>query len=120
VLPARVNQHVAIIRAKPGIPSRYTHLHLLQASTKAYLMGLNAGASREAITKGHLESAPILNPGLRLLEFFQQITAPMYAEVEQLSSQSRVLAALRNTLLPKLLSGELRIANAEALLENTA
>jgi type I restriction enzyme S subunit len=46
VLPARVNQHVAIIRGKPGIPPRYLHLHLLDPETKTYLMGLNAGASR--------------------------------------------------------------------------
>jgi type I restriction enzyme S subunit len=109
VLPARVNQHVAIIRAKPEVSSRYVHLHLLQESTKAYLMSLNAGGSREAVTKGHLESVPILNPGSELLALFQKIVAPMYAEIEQLSSQSRVQIALRDTLLPKLLSGELRV-----------
>jgi type I restriction enzyme S subunit len=109
VLPARVNQHVAIIRAKPGASSRYIHFHLLQASTKTYLMGLNAGGSREAVTKGHLESMPLLNPGPELLVLFQEIVAPIYSEVEQLTSQSRVLMTIRDTLLPKLLSGELRV-----------
>jgi type I restriction enzyme S subunit len=39
VLPARVNQHVAIIRANDGIPPRYLHNHLLQQKTKDFLLG---------------------------------------------------------------------------------
>lgn len=107
VLPARVNQHVAIIRSKLGIPSRYLHLHLLQQSTKDYLMGLNAGASREAVTKGHIESIPILKPSPEILACFDEATSSAFSEIEQLASQSRSIAALRDTLLPKLLSGEL-------------
>jgi type I restriction enzyme S subunit len=107
VLPARVNQHVSIIRAKADHASRYLHLHLLQAATKAYLMGLNAGASREAVTKGHLESVPIINPGPILLEHFGATVASLYAEVDQLALQTRTLQRLRDVLLPKLLAGEL-------------
>jgi type I restriction enzyme S subunit len=109
VLPARVNQHVAIIRAIPGIPSRYIHLHLLQQKTKDYLMALDAGGSREAVTKGHIESVPILNPPFGLLECFDAVTAPVYSEIEQLSSQSRTLSTIRDTLLPKLMNGEIDV-----------
>ena len=109
VLPARVNQHVAIIRAKAKSASRYIHLYLLDADTKAYLMGLNAGASREAVTKGHLESVPINNPGTGLLKYFSEAVASLYADVEQLTQQGRILQEMRDALLPKLLSGELAL-----------
>jgi type I restriction enzyme S subunit len=109
VLPARVNQHVAIIRARPGIPARYLHLYMLQPNTKSYLIGLNAGGSREAVTKAHLESVPVIQPGEALLERFGAIVNPVYAEVYQNDSQSRVLGQMRDTLLPKLLSGELPV-----------
>lgn len=115
VLPARVNQHVAIIRAKAGFASRYIHLHLLKASTKAHLMGLNAGASREAITKGHLESLPIITPGEYLLERFGNAVASLYSDVDQLNHQRRTLEGLRDTLLPKLLSREIGVREAEPL-----
>ena len=107
VLPARVNQHVAIIRAKAKSASRYIHLHLMSADMKAYLMGLNAGASREAVTKGHLESVPIIHPGTSLLERFSETVTSLYAQVEQLATQGRALQNLRDALLPKLLSGEI-------------
>lgn len=115
VLPARVNQHVAIIRARNSNAARYLHLHLLQPDTKAYLMGLNAGASREAVTKGHLESVPVIDPGADLLRRFTDTVAPLYAQSEQLLAQARTLQGLRDALLPKLLSGELGAPNLHAV-----
>jgi len=115
VLPARVNQHVAIIRAKPGVSPHYLHLHLLQPDTKAYLLGLNAGGSREAVTKAHIESVPIPDPGPEALARFHAAVAPLYAQSEACAVESRVLAVLRDSLLPKLLSGELEVTRSEAI-----
>lgn len=116
-LPARVNQHVVIIRAKENISSRYLHLHLLQKGTKDYLMGLNAGGSREAVTKAHVESVPTLVPNNKLLEKFHDLVMPTYKKVNQLNNGVVTLSNLRDALLPKLLSGELRIPEAERLVE---
>lgn len=115
VLPARVNQHVAIIRAKAGVPPRFIHMHLLRADIKSYLLGLNAGASREAITKAHIESLVLLTPGPELLSAFQTAISPLFQQVHCLTRQMRALGELRDTLLPKLLSGELTV---ESLVEN--
>lgn len=116
-LPARVNQHVAIIRAKAGVPPRFIHMHLLRPDIKSYLLGLNAGASREAITKGHIEALTLLTPDPELLAAFQTATAPLFQQVQRFAHQMRVLGELRDALLPKLLSGELSV---EALTEPTA
>lgn len=115
VLPARVNQHVAIIRAKAGVPPRFIHMHLLRPDIKSYLLGLNAGASREAITKAHIENLTLLTPGAELLRAFQMATDPLFRQVQRFAHQVRVLAELRDTLLPKLLSGELPV---EAIAES--
>ena len=114
-LPARVNQHVAIIRAKAGVPPRFIHMHLLRPDIKSYLLGLNAGASREAITQAHIEALMLLTPGPELLAVFQTATAPLFQQVQRFAQQMRVLGELRDTLLPKLLSGELAIIEALAL-----
>jgi type I restriction enzyme S subunit len=117
VLPARVNQHVAIIRAKESIPSRYIHLHLLQGKTKEFLLGLNAGGSREAVTKAHIESVPIIRPSDAVLAAFKEITNAIYLRSEVCSRQERTLATLRDTLLPRLISGQLRLPEARAAAE---
>ena len=107
-LPARVNQHVAIIRAINDIPAHYLHLCLVQESMKSFLIGMSAGATRHAITKGHLESIDVLKPSTLVLKAFEQRTTPWFAQIDGNRSQSRTLATLRDMLLPKLLSGELQ------------
>jgi type I restriction enzyme S subunit len=107
-LPARVNQHVAIIRAISGIPARFLHFYLVQESMKHLLLGMSAGATRHAITKAHLESIDVIKPSALVLEAFEQRTTPWFAQIDANRSQSRTLATLRDKLLPKLLSGELK------------
>jgi type I restriction enzyme S subunit len=113
VLPARVNQHVAIVRAKPDVPPRFLHLNLLLPGIKSYLLGFDAGASRQAVTKAHIESVPILMPSLEILSAFRNVTDPIFQSIENRQSESRTLAELRDTLLTKLMSGELRVRDAE-------
>jgi len=113
VLPARVNQHVCIIRPAAEIPTRYVHLHLLQPSTRSFLMGMDAGASRQAVTKGHIESVPLVIPEVAVLEIFASLMCPLFRAVTKHTSESRSLACIRDTLLPKLISGELQVRDAE-------
>ena len=116
-LPARVNQHVAIIRASKDIPPRYLHLYLVQDAMKSFLIGMSAGATRHAITKGHLESTDLLKPPTSVLAAFERLTTPWFDRIDSNRTQSRTLATLRDTLLPKLLSGELSVTTASEQLE---
>ncbi len=109
VLPARVNQHVAIIRAKSGIPCRYLHLHLVNPQMKNTLLGFDTGATRKAVTKGQLESVKILIPSGEVLQIFEKLTVPMFQNVQANLVESRVLASFRDALLPKLLSGGVKV-----------
>ena len=118
VLPARVNQHVAIIRANKGIPPHYLHLYLVQSSMKSSLMGLSAGATRHAITKGHLESIDMVRPSSGVLAAFEQLTTPWFETIDANRSESRDLATLRDTLLPKLLSGDVRLVESKSKIGN--
>jgi type I restriction enzyme S subunit len=117
VLPARVNQHVAIIRSKPGIPPRFLHLFLVQPRMKHFLAGLDAGATRRAITKGQLEAVELLLPPDEILVRFAEVTNPWFQKINSNRSESRTLAALRDALLPKLLSSELRVPNSKEHME---
>ena len=120
VLPARVNQHVAIVRPLADVPSTFVHQHLLRAETKAYLMGMDAGASRQAVTKAHIESVRIPRPPQSVLREFDAITRPMLERIFSSARESRTLAELRDTLVPKLLSGAVRIRDAERAVEAVA
>jgi type I restriction enzyme S subunit len=109
VLPARVNQHVAIIRADQTVSARYLHLYLVQPTMKSFLIGLSAGATRHAITKGQLDSINVPRPPNDIMAAFDKLTSPLFDQIDANRAQSRTLATLRDTLLPRLLSGELQV-----------
>jgi len=48
---------------------------------------------------------------------FEETAAPLYEAIENNSRQNRTLAATRDLLLPKLMSGELRVSDAKHLME---
>lgn len=52
---------------------------------------------------------PLVVPDSRIAEAFDRTVSPLFARIQANAHQSRTLASLRNTLLPKLLSGEIRL-----------
>jgi type I restriction enzyme S subunit len=63
VRPACVNQHVAIVRADPEkADPGYLLAYLTHPDVKRYIESFNAGGSRRAITKGHIESFRLPQP----------------------------------------------------------
>ncbi|WP_322620570.1 restriction endonuclease subunit S [Streptomyces acidicola] len=64
LLPARVNQHVAIIRATGEINPLFLQKFLVQPEYKSFMLSLSSGATRNALTKGQIERFPIPVPPL--------------------------------------------------------
>ena len=63
VLPARVNQHVAIIRPKQSLNSLYLNYYLASPAMQGYLLNIaSTGASRNAITKAAIEKLVVPVP----------------------------------------------------------
>lgn len=52
-----------------------------------------------------------------VLAAFSDYAAPMFQKVENSKEENLTLAATRDLLLPKLMSGEIRLAEAEDLME---
>lgn len=66
VLPARVNQHVAIIRTNKSLVPEYLLYYLASPQMQAYMLNLavGKGASRNALTKGMIEDFPLVLPSV--------------------------------------------------------
>jgi type I restriction enzyme S subunit len=66
VLPARVNQHVAVIRPRAdALDSRYLHYVLASPLMQGLLLGFaSSGGTRQALTKGMIDQLEIAVPDL--------------------------------------------------------
>lgn len=107
-----LNQHLFKVtseRYPMWFVSHWVHHHLEEfqaiAASKATTMG--------HIQRGHIKAAMTLCPPENVLERLGVVMAPLIEQSIHNELESRSLAQLRDTLLPKLISGELRIADAE-------
>lgn len=100
VLPARVNQHVAIVRANPAEFSQYYLLYaLLEPSMKQRLLMLaGAGATRNALTKGILEELEIRQPSRHEQDQISGVLAALDTKIEHNRQMAATLEELSRAL----------------------
>lgn len=103
VLPARVNQHVAIIRAdRAEAHPRYLEYLLVARANKGDLLGLaSAGATRNALTKGMLEDFTRVVPHATEQKAIADVLGSLDDKIELLREQNETLEALAQTLFKR-------------------
>lgn len=75
------------------------------------------GSAQANVSTTELLKYPVVNPGRELLEAFCRMLEPLFLKSLANEGEQATLSRLRDTLLPKLISGELRITDAEKFLE---
>jgi type I restriction enzyme S subunit len=96
VLPARVNQHVAIIRPRrDALDARFLHYFLISPLTQAHLHALaSAGATRNALTKAMIQALEIPRFPLSAQEAIAQILGSLDDKVEVNLRMNETLEAI--------------------------
>ncbi len=102
ILPARVNQHVAIIRLK-GNGVKYLLCALTSKEYKQKLLGVSeSGSTREAVTKDDLENFEILFPDEKTLKIFDDLVNVKFYHKSILSEENGFLIKMKDLLLSKM------------------
>ncbi len=68
-----------------------------------------------SINKKDFQSLPIVDPRQDVLDAYDAVSHPIDQRILDNEQQLRVLTSLRDTLLPRLISGQLRLPEAQAL-----
>jgi type I restriction enzyme S subunit len=74
----------------------------------AEIEGRATGTTFAEISKQNFRPIKVVLPPAEIMAAFTTQVAPLYSQITGILHQSRTLAALRDTLLPKLLNGELK------------
>jgi len=113
-----IGRGVAALRHNSG-SSSYTYYAtwFLKEALEAYN---GEGTVFGSISKADLSKLPILEPPVGLVSAFDRICGPLDERVALCQRETGVLGALRDALLPKLISGELRVGDAERVLAASA
>ncbi len=110
-----IGRGVASLSEKAG---RTSFGYYAMWSLKAELLSYDSeGTVFGAINKKQLLGLSCVAVPEALRDCFEEIVAPIDSRIRNLTDQSRTLAALRDALLPRLMSGELRIREAQKQVE---
>jgi type I restriction enzyme, S subunit len=110
-LPARVNQHVMILRVDPALADPYFVLSAINSEgrKRQLLSYAQTGGTREALTKDRLANFQIVIPERSLLRDFGRIAGEIHQQLDVLAEQNVALRNARGMLLPRLMNGQIAV-----------
>ena len=117
-VPTAINQGFIAMKCYGALPNVFV-LFWCRENMDVILGNAN-GSTFQEISKSNFRPIPVIVPPEPILNAFRERTEPLYRHIVENERESRTLAQLRDTLLPKLISGELRIADTEKFMEYVA
>jgi type I restriction enzyme, S subunit len=110
--PVTVDSHLMIVRPKPGIS--WTFLGELMMSKQAEIEGMGEGSTGQTeLSRVNLGSLLVILPSPAILGEFDLLVRGIKRRISMNSRNAECLAQLRDSLLPRLISGQLRVPEAE-------
>ncbi|HKY32223.1 MAG TPA: restriction endonuclease subunit S [Candidatus Polarisedimenticolia bacterium] len=110
----------AVLRPCTPQYEEFVYLAVTAVENIDALAHLADGGAYPAVRPETVAATPVVLPDEKVLKWFSLASDPFLGKMAHNDRQSRTLFALRDTLLPKLISGELRVKDAERLLGRTA
>ena len=115
--PMAMNQSCYGLRGRSGPNGFFTYFSTRQLVSR--LQQHAHGSVFDTITRETLKRVPLVMPTGELIEAFEMSVDPHLERIRTTLMASRTLTKLRDTLLPKLISGELRVKDAEPFIGKT-
>lgn len=107
-------KNVALFKTSKTPELAYYFLTFLKSKkTQQYIEMCLAGSTQKYISLGELRKMPIPNPEDKTLERFNEIVSPIYQTIILNTQENNAFAELRDSLLPKLISGDLDISEID-------
>jgi type I restriction enzyme S subunit len=110
---AALGRNITGIRCKPDFPYPTFLIECLvsESMREEIRLKTDSGTILDALNVKSIPKLRLVRPSREIAARFETLTRPLRRRMEQNITESRTLATLRDTLLPRLLSGELRVSN---------
>jgi len=104
-----VNNHAHVLRGINGICNEHLYLFLKELNILPYV----TGAVQPKLNQGNMNSIPFVLPPKELSKRFEEFITPLFAKIRINTDESRTLASLRDSLLPRLMNGDVMAKDVE-------
>ena len=113
-----ISESVFSLRANPELTFPSFLYQLLKSyPLQGYVDALASGSVQRGIRMGSLKEYKFSFSNYEIQKKFNEIISPLIRKISSNLKETRILISIRDTLLPKLISGELKIPDAENLAE---
>ena len=109
LISSKMTTNQAVCGLIPKASFRYFNYLSLDRSVEI-LANLSRGSAQQNISKGIVETTKVIIPRTDILISFDQVVSPVFDKWVANLEESKALTSLRDALLPKLISGELRVS----------
>ena len=111
-----VDSHVTVVRAGSDLSWPYLGQFMARKQPEIEAMGEGSTGQTE-LGRAKLACLPIVIPSVAVLNGFDELVLPLKQRIAVNESKTQTLSTLRDTLLPRLISGQLRLPEAQAAVE---
>ena len=105
------NQGFKSVVPKPEIGTAYVYYFLKY--NLPVIEGMASGSTFKEVSGSTMKNVPAVIPDTETLACFNDFCTPIFAQQRILEEQNQSLAALRDSLLPKLMSGEIDVSDIQ-------
>lgn len=114
-IPATINQGIIALICDGSLPAGYV-FEWIKVNIER-IKAVAGGTTFAEISKSSFRNIQIVIPSKRILDFYTSFFESIFQLIIKNEKENRILALLRDLLLPKLISGEIKIKDAERFIE---
>ncbi len=111
--PSQTNQQINSIVPRHPQYTAYLYFQMMEKEKEFHDLA-SGGSATLNMNTSTFSKVSVLAPAFNVLEEFSVIVEPLFSEILARQKESALLSEMRDTVLPKLLSGELQVQPAEA------
>ena len=111
-----VNNHAHVLQGRGAVSTEQLYLYFHFEPVAPYV----TGAVQPKLSQGRMNTMPFVFAGEDLCRAFERAIQPWFTKLRASVGETKTLAVVRDALLPKLISGELRVKDAERFIGRTA
>jgi type I restriction enzyme, S subunit len=108
-----VNNHAHVLQGKGSVSTEQLLMYFQHEQVAPFI----TGAVQLKLSQGRMNSMPLIYAGENMCRKFVDVVAPLFARLRVNTDENQTLAQTRDLLLPKLMSGEIRVRDAEKIAE---
>ena len=105
---SQTNQQINSIVPNENFSPYYIYLTLKKLSETIKMLG-SSGSTTSNLNKEHFSKIQIMIPNDKVMKKFESFVQPMFEKIRSLQKENSKLVTIRDTLLPKLMNGEIKV-----------